>query len=346
MLGIDISDRSIKVVEVEGQRTVQLRTVCWSALEPRLIRRGVIQDVQQVTAALRAALATCSPVAIQSSSVVASIPETQSFVRVIEIPDMPDADVEEAVHWAIRQHIPFDLDMVYLDWQPLARMYHERRQVLVGVVQRDVVDPLLQVLDDAGLMVQALELEAQAIVRSLLPKDSRDIRGVLIVDMAATSTNIVFFDRGVIRFTSSIQSGGDDLTKHLAQTLNIDLETAAEKKAIIGVQKHGQEDAVVFSLRAAVMELLKKIDQVVREMAMQLQEEKLVRAILLSGGSANLPGIVDVFAEVFPGIPVQMGNPWTNLVFDERQAHASLSPQDVNHFVTAIGLALREIEHV
>jgi type IV pilus assembly protein PilM len=253
--------------------------------------------------------------------------------------------MDEAVQWAVRQHIPFDLERVYLDWQELivSPRLAGRREVLVGAAQKDVVDPLLQALDGVNLQVAALELEAQAIVRSLLPLDAQDVFGVLIIDLGATYTNVVFFDGGAMRFTTSIQFGGDDLTQRLAESLHLQPSIAAEKKAIVGLKRQSGEDAdFSLVLRQATVELFREVEKTVRELTIQIRAGQPVQAILLSGGSANLPGIKDVVAEVFPGIPVQMGNPWTNVYsVGEQEQRSPLSPQDANHFVTAIGLALR-----
>lgn len=348
MVGIDISDKSIKIAEIAGKRHPQLRAVCWSPLPPNIMRRGVIQDVNLTVAALREAMVKCSPMAIEGNVAVASIPETQSFVRVLEIPAMPDHEVDEAVQWAVRQHIPFDLERVYLDWQPVqdASVPGNRRHVLVGAVQRDVVDPLLAVLDGAGLKVAALELEAQAIVRSILPRDSHDVRGVLVIDLGATSTNIIFFDQGIVRFTSSIQLGGDDLTKQVAHSLNIQPSIAAEQKALVGANIQSQSE-VAMALHESALALLARVEKVVREIAAQAAQEQPIKAILLSGGSANLPGISNVFAEVFPGIPVEMGNPFINMMAGSADNGAMpLSQADASHFVTAFGLALRQVETI
>jgi NADH-quinone oxidoreductase B subunit len=110
MIGIDISDRSVKVAELVGKQQPRLRTICWSALPPNLIRRGVIQDIPAVTAALRESFTKCSPTSLAGDAAVASIPETQSFVRILDLPDMSGEEMDEAVKWAVRQHIPFDLD--------------------------------------------------------------------------------------------------------------------------------------------------------------------------------------------------------------------------------------------
>lgn len=342
MIGIDVSDRSIKVVEITGEENAWLRTAGWSPVEPGLIRNSVIQDVPAVQKTLQRAMQKCSP-APQGNSAVLSIPERQSFVRVLELPSMSDTELNEAILWAIREHIPYDLDRMYIDWQLLqaAAKRPGYRQVLIGAAQKNVIDPLLQVVDGIGLQVQALELEAQAFVRSLLPRDCAEVQGVLLIDLGATSTNIIFFDQGAIRFTTSLQRGGDYLTEYLARELKIDLSIATDKKALVGVQDSAADASIAATLRAATFQLVQQINQIVVEITTQIQSTSGLRAILLAGGAANLPGLLNIFAEVFPGVPVQLGSPWINLVVNDEGQSPPLSPADATHFTTAIGLALR-----
>ncbi len=341
MIGLDVSDRSIKVIDLADTNRHKLRTACWSPLAPNLMRRGVIQDQAGVVAGIREALTRCTGAPLHGSTAVLSIPETQSFVRALELPLMNSRETDEAVQWAIRQHIPFDLDRVYIDWQPIPTTGKtDRQEVLVGAAQRDVIDPLLDVVDEVGLRVVALELEAQAIVRSLLPFDSQTITGVVIVDIGATSTNVIFFDRGSIRFTTSVQRGGDDLTQQLAQTLRIAPALAAETKAQVGGEAVATE-----TLQAAALSLIRQIGQVVEDMTKKYSLGEGIRALLLSGGSANLPGIVELFMQVFPGVPIQVGNPLINLMIDPAKNDAPISQEDATHFATAIGLALRDVDY-
>ncbi|MDP3997952.1 MAG: type IV pilus assembly protein PilM [Candidatus Andersenbacteria bacterium] len=346
MVGIDVSERSIKIVELAGGMAPKLRTVCWSSLAPNLMRRGVIQDAVVMGETIEAALIKCTPMPVSSRTAVVSIPETQSFVRVLELPKMSIREMDEAVQWAIRHHIPFDLDRVYLDWQPLINTSGNanRQQVLVGAAQRDVIDPLLGALDMIGLRVVALELEAQAIVRSLLPLDAADVSGVLLVDLGATATDIIFFDRGAMRFTGSIQRGGDDLTQNLAQELKIQPAIAAEKKASVGLRATEKDPQVAATLRKATLELVEQVHKVAQELIAQLNLPDGIKTVLLSGGAANLPGLVDVFSEIFPSVPVQLGNSLINLVVGRESKAATISPADAMHFTTAIGLALRQEE--
>lgn len=349
MIGIDLSDKSIKIVETKGGNSPVLRTLCWAPVGSNLLRRGVVQDVALVTEAMRNAMANCSPVSLEGRDVVASIPEVQSFVRVLEVPVMSEGEMDEAVQWAVRRHIPFDLDRVYIDWESLEFGGGDsgNKQVLVGAAQKDVIDPLLAVLDNLDLNVVALELEAQAVMRCLLPGrsgDSDNVRGVLVVDLGATSTNVVLFDQGAMRFTTNVQFGGDDLTQQLAKELNLETGAALEIKEQVGVGFDQTDQNTVEALRSAALSLVHMVERAVQEMTVQLPPEQRVRVILLTGGSANLAGIRELFGSVFTGIPVQLGNPWTNLQLEGKKSGLNISVGDAMHFTTAIGLALRETE--
>lgn len=345
MIGIDISDKSIKVTEISEGRERKLRTVGWAPLAAEAMQGGIILKPDLVIAQVKEALAKCSPLPPHGMQVVASIPETQSFVRVVELPSMSSQEADEAVQWAVRQDLPFDLETVYLDWQFVSTGAgrEKRKQVLAGAAQRGVVDRLLQVLDNFDFTVVGLELEGQSIVRSLLPLEASGIRGVLIVDLGASSSNVIYFDRGTMQFTTSIATGGDDLTVRLAKALGISFEEAAERKALVGARASAQDQKVAQVLFEATVELVQKIGRFAREMTGTAHRDSAIRAVLLAGGAANLAGIVDIFAQEFPGVPVQIGNVWTNLADQESgKKSLALSPADATHFATAIGLALRE----
>lgn len=345
MVGIDISDRSIKIVESHEGKEPMIKTLCWSALDESLMRRGLVQDVSLMTAAVQQALTKCSPSPVHGRDIVASIPEVQSFVRVIEVPAMSTREMNEAIQWAVHRHIPFDLDRVYIDWEQLSASANTpgHTQVLVGAAQKDVVDPLLAVFDNLKLNVVALELEAQAIIRCILPRDpqaAKDIRGVLAIDLGGTSSNVVFFDEGIMRFTASVQYGGDFMIQQIMQEHNLDTRQALDA---ITAGIHYASPDIARTLRQSATSLVKKIERVVQEMAIQLPADRKIRAIVLSGGSANLNGLVEICHEVFPGIPVQLGNPWINLS-QKNRGGLNLSLNDALHFTTAIGLVLRPID--
>jgi Tfp pilus assembly PilM family ATPase len=176
-------------------------------------------------------------------------------------------------------------------------------------------------------------------VRSLLPADVAGVTGVLLVDIGATTTNIVYFNAGAMRFTTSIQRGGDDLTMQLSKELSLRPTVAAEQKALVGADSIGSPTAA--AMADLTRDLVQAIATAVQDPIVRLGKASGIRAILLSGGTANLPGIVSIFNEAFPSVPVQVGNPLINLAAPGQEKDMPLSLADATHFTTAIGLALR-----
>ncbi len=73
----------------------------------------------------------------------------------------------------------------------------------------------------------------------------------------------------------------------------------------------------------------------------QTQAGKKVERVILSGGSAYLPNLVDYFEKILK-VKVMIGNPWSRIAYP-----AELKPaldEIAQRFVVAIGLALRGVE--
>ena len=179
MVGLDISDRSIKVAQLSNDRRRKLLASCWQEVPPGAITHGVITDEKLVRQAVTQALHQCAIRPSVNDAVVASIPEAESFLRVLEIPAMANDEVPEAIKWEVAPHIPFGIDDVFVDWQPVVggSPAPGRLEVLVGVAEKKVVTPLHDVLSSIGLDVAALELESQAIVRALISNELKEKEG-------------------------------------------------------------------------------------------------------------------------------------------------------------------------
>jgi type IV pilus assembly protein PilM len=65
-----------------------------------------------------------------------------------------------------------------------------------------------------------------------------------------------------------------------------------------------------------------------------------ISQIILSGGSASMPGLAEFLQEQV-GLTVVLGNPWSQL-----QTKHVAPPRDIETpmYTTAIGLALREVQ--
>jgi len=339
MIGIDIGDSSIKLVRLSKKSRRRLQSYCWENMPEGAVQSGVIKNEDKVAQVIKKAMYSCKMDTQIKDVVVASIPETQSFLRVVEVPLMEEDEVAEAVQWEVAQHIPFGLENVYLDWQPLAGAGHEfegRMEVLVGASQKKVVDSIYRVLNGIGLDVAALELESQAIIRALVSGELMRKQGLLIVDLGGSSTNVVVHDHGAMRFTASLQKGVRTFYSALSPADVKMLSRPPDGSTL------KNSAAIAKSLRPYQEELVMEI-RGIAEFYNGIDARHHVREIVLTGGGANLPGFDQVFLQYFDNVHVQRGNPWVNVLRPGRKVEVPMNLQESVHYTTALGLALREV---
>lgn len=335
MIGLDISDKSVKIVRLSNDGRRKLLSACWQEIPDQAMEQGLINNQDLVKQAVQQALIKCNLNSFTQDAVVASIPEAESFMRVVEMPPMDDSELTEAVRWEVAQHIPFGIDNVFLDWQLVKKSTSEHRQeVLVGAAEKKLVSSLESLLLDIGLDVAALELESQAIVRSLVSPDLRDKQGLLIIDLGSSATNVVIHDRGTIRFTATLRKGADNLLGVLPADIRAKLTGPPDKKLAI------DNTAIVSRLRPVLDELLTEIHSIV-EFYTRLDNGREVNEIILTGGGANLAGLDNSFMRFFGDVHTQRGNPWVNILTHSRDVVPPMSLDESVHFATALGLALR-----
>lgn len=339
MIGIDVSERSLKMIWLSSGHSRRVLAYTVRDLPAGLMEDGVIKDQKRIQESILAAMRECKIDPSTREPIVASIPETQSFLRVVEVPNMQEDEVGEAVQWEVAQHIPFGLENVYIDWEPIIAEGHQaasgRQEILVGAAQKKVVDPLAAVFQALGLDVAAFELESQALVRSLVSEDLRSKQGMLMVDLGGGSTNVIIHDHGTIRFTASLQKGSDRMRDTLAP----------EEIAVINSEPDVMppEPARVIEEKLAGMyqELAQEVNGIV-EFYNGIDVQHEVREIILTGGGCNFPGLGQAFLQIFGDIHVQRGNPWVN-VLSGTERRAPMSIGKAVRFATALGLALRPV---
>ena len=340
MIGVDISDRSVKMVRLRHKKDAHdLVGACLQEIPEDVINDGVIQDKDGMREILKELFAACKVPLNTKDQVVASVPEAQSFLRVVDLPRIPEDEIGEAVQWEVAQHIPFGLENVYIDWQTLGgghRAASGHQEILVGAAQRKVVDSLFSVLSGMRLDVAALELESQALVRTLVSPELREKQGILLIDLGGASTNVVIHDHGAIRFTASLERGSDRMRQMLSQE---ELEGLREHAQEMTAQNRANVEA---KLRGLYEELVVEVNGVV-EFYNSIDVQHKVREIILTGGGSSWPGLPAVFLRMFEQVHIQQGNPWATILSRQQSLHSPMSQSDSVRYTTAIGLALRPV---
>jgi cell division protein FtsA len=177
----------------------------------------------------------------------------------------------------------------------------------------------------AGYRVQELVLEPLAGARAVLTEDEKEV-GVCMVEIGASTTDIAAYYEGKIRHVVVLPFGGATLTADLVRGLSIpyaEAQRAKEQHATAYAQlvdpretvelpgpSPNQKRAVARELIAHIVE--QRMDEVFSLVQRELQDqglmEKLGAGIVITGGTAALPGVVELAQQIFAA-PVRLGVP-------------------------------------
>jgi cell division protein FtsA len=234
-------------------------------------------------------------------------------------------------------------------------MYASTMEVESHVVtaHRTAMDNLVEAMRKAGVKLRGLVLEPLASAEAILSADERDM-GVVLVDIGGGTSDISIFLEGNIWHTSVIPVGGFQLTRDISIAFTTFFLAAEEAKLKYG---HAIPEAVDTQEEVRLPGFgSQSFNQVSRQRFCQViheRMEELLRLILgevsgsglenappgglvLTGGSAKLPGLEELAQEIWPG-PVRIGVPMAS----------AWVPQDLEDpaFATALGLLLWDARH-
>ncbi|MBI4050732.1 MAG: type IV pilus assembly protein PilM [Candidatus Doudnabacteria bacterium] len=330
-LGIDIGTSSIKAVQLKKEREAQdyhLETYGTVNVAAELNQRSELDVISRTAEIIKQLLVKAQ---VTTKKVVASLPNSIVFVSVIEMPALSEKELKSAVDWEARRYVPLPLEEVTLSWSVLSEPpQNGKNKVLLTAVPTSVIDNYLQMFKLAGLEPLALEIEALALIRSLVGAGKEC---VLIIDIGARNTSLNLVDKGFLRVSRNLAIGGDTLTQAVSQSLKISFGRAEQFKKDLGVM--GGADQIPQAMRPALDTIKNETRQLLK---IYESTGGAVRHIIFTGSGAYLPGLINYFSDI--GIKAALGDPLQFIKFDQEiKPHLSRAALGLS---VAIGLAIRE----
>lgn len=339
-VGLDIGFSSIKVVSLEKDQD-RFKLVSLGSIpspQPGMLSDAE-EDLQSVAEAIKKLLTATK---IQTNDVIAALPESKVFTRVIDdLPYLSDQELSSAIRYAAEEFIPMPLLDVNLNWQVLMRADTKDKKaktvVLVIASPKNAINKYIKVLGLANIRPKALETETIAVTRSLVGNNPFS-PSTLIIQLGATTTDFAIVTKGLIWLTRSISTGGMALTRALSQHFNFEINQAEEYKKVYGVLEDQLEGKVLEALRPVIDIIVGEGKRVIQSFEAKYPQSGIKR-VVLSGGGAKMPGLVVYLANSL-ALEVQEADPWYSIA-KEKTLSSRLS-QDAPSYSVAVGLALRE----
>jgi type IV pilus assembly protein PilM len=340
IFGLDIGTSLIKVVEMHGDLSRRELIAAGMANTPGGGLKGDSEeDIKQVAEAVKKLVKSAK---IGSQFVVASLPESQIFTRVIDMPILTDNELAQAIKYESEQYIPIPLSEVKLDYAVLHRPegpgLAQKMQVLLVAAPVTLINRYLKMISLAGLKPYALDTEVTANARSLI-KVHPDIPTTMMIEIGASTTAISVVTHKKVSFTRSLAVGGNAFSRAVAQDLGFDNSQAEQYKITYGLDQNQLEGKIAAAIRPI-------FDVVSNEMRRALafwvgrHSDDTIKRFVLSGGSAMMPGIVAYLTDA-TGLEGQVGQTWEGI--NAPPEVAQVVKDNGSFYSIATGLAMRDM---
>ncbi|WP_018247715.1 type IV pilus assembly protein PilM [Orenia marismortui] len=276
VIGLDIGEESIKITEVQ---TVWGRIVLNSlALIPTpedAVIEGDIKNLSLLEEKINEALDENE---FEANRVITAVSGEQVISRMVDIPAMPEDDLDEAIKWEARDKLPIDVEESIVDYEILNKKDDGGYQILIIAVKKDLIDKYLKLFEALELIPVAIEIEPVAIARTVDKLYMDDTIGV--IDIGTKTTDISIINRGRLLFTRTVGMGGENITQDISETSGISLEKAEEYKKDNDLFKKEESNLIVRNLTTAIYRSLDYF---------QVKYKSFdIDRIVLTGGGGNL----------------------------------------------------------
>ncbi len=348
VVGLDIGTAKVMVVVAELLPGGELRVAGLGSAPAHGLKRGVVVNidatVQSIQQALKEAemMADCKITRVYTGITGGHIRgQNSTGMVIVRDKEVTQVDVARVVETAKAINIPNDQRLLLVEPQEFVIDGHEvkepigmsggRLEVKVHIVTgaQAAAENIVKCVRRCGLEVDQLVLNPSASSHAVLTEDEKDL-GVALVDIGAGTTDVSIFTDGAIRHTAVIPIAGDLITSDIAMALRTPTKDAEEIKVEFGVAKQLLADpneqlevpglgdraprmlsrqALAGVIEPRVEEIYSLVHQVIRESG---YEELLSSGIVICGGAALMPGMVELGEDIFlkpvrKGIPLYRG---------------------------------------
>lgn len=341
VVGLDIGTSAVRAAELQinGGRPA-LRAFSQVGLPPGVIVDGEIQDEAAVSNAISRLWRNGK---FTSKSVVVGVAGLRAITREIDLPWVPDDEVDSAVRFQSEEVIPFPPEKTILSTQVLSDQEASdgttQRHVLVAAAHRDMIDGVVGAVERAGLHVERVDLVSSALVRALVSSVPQAEQPEAIVSVGAGLTVIVVHQQGRPQFVRTIGMGSNLATEAISSALDLPFADAEAMKRRLG-DSESQVRSAEFAVQPTIGELVGEIRNSIQYFA-SLPGRSAIAGVTVTGAGARLRGLVEQLQSQVR-IPVRFVSPLSRLDL----SGFDLSPEQVASIepvlAAPIGLALPE----
>ncbi|MBV1775525.1 cell division protein FtsA [Burkholderiaceae bacterium DAT-1] len=345
LVGLDIGTSKIAALVAEVLPDGRLEVIGLGQAPSRGLKKGVVVNIESTVGAIQRALeeaelmADCKIREVITGIAGSHIRAFNSHGMVaIKDKEVTQADVDRVIETARAVNIPAEHQILHIlnqefiidgqeDVKEPLGMSGVRLEVKVHIVTGAIsaAQNITKCVRRCGLEMNELVLQPLASAMSVLSDDEKEL-GVCLIDIGGGTTDIAVFCDGAIRHTAVIPIAGDQITNDIAMALRTPTKEAEDIKRLHGVAlrqladpQHmievpgvGERGPRQLSRQTLAEVIEPRVEELYSLVQAELRrsgfEERLSSGIVITGGSAQMQGMVELGEEVFH-MPVRLGVP-------------------------------------
>lgn len=344
-VGLDIGTTSVKVVVAEYVDS-QMNIIGVGNAKSEGINRGIIVDIEKTVQAIKRAVGQAEEKAgIQIRTVNVGIPANllevencQGMIAVNnESKEITNEDVRNVASAALVRSVPPERQIIAVLPQEFTVDGFEGikdprgmigvRLEMYGVMftgPKTIIHNIRKCVEKAGLTIDQTIITPLALTESILSDGEKDF-GTIVIDIGGGQTTTAVMHDKQLKFTNVNQEGGEYVTRDISTVLNTSFNNAEALKINYGdaypartsaseefpVDVIGKAEPVKIDERYLSEIIEARMEQIftkAKDVLDEIDALDLPGGVVLTGGAASLPGVVDLAQEIL-GTPVKLHVP-------------------------------------
>mgnify|MGYP001615737478 CR=1 FL=1 len=333
--GLDIGTTAVRVVQLApaGQDQWSLKHYGYAPLDIKTATGDSAEAKHRLGEIILTVLGQSG---IKTKDVAIGLPSNKTFITVIDVPTLSEAELKGTIKYQIDEYIPMAIDEAKVDWTILGQSLHDpsQQEILLASTAEAYSEERLEFIESLGLNVIAAEPDPIAMIRSVLAVGLKDAQ--MIIDVGESSTNVAITYGDAPRLVRTIPTGLATLVKAAVQNLNIQEDQARQFILKFGLAPDRLEGQVVGAIDGVLDGFAAELTKSIKFFQTRYPDTP-VTSILLSGYAGVVPQLGEYIGGK-TGVPAQPANPWLKVNIpanDEKLASVAAE------FATAVGLAQR-----
>ena len=281
----------------------------------------------------------------KGKSVVSCLGAEELFVQNVRLPHLQDEEVAKVIQWEAEERLPYpsrDAEIRHVRAGQVRQDSDLKQEIILLACHQGVVERHIHLLELAGLVPEAIDVDSCAMLRSLCPPEWEDAPGRrrAYVHLGERATAVVFAEGTQILFLKFLATGSYHLDMAIARELDLTLIEAGRLRGRVTAADVLNSDdeihcSVINAIRGTLESLAEELELCMRYYKVTFRGKPLEK-VVVTGNDAN-PWFLDFLSDLLR-TPCEVGNPF------EQLTELAPAPADLKRpwcWSTAVGLSLK-----